>query len=300
MTNGSANDRIHVLGTAGADVVPIAGTAGADNVTATLEGTDVAVTGATPGVHVTLTAVEQLNLGLGAGDDTFAAAGNLAPLVLDVGGGADDDTLTGSGSSGGDILDGGPGADTIDGRQGNDVLFGGDGADVIRWDPGDGSDVVEGGPGADRLVFNGSNVNELIDVSANGGRVRLFRNVANVTMDVNDVETFDVTTIGGADGVTVNDLTGTDLATLNVGLGALGGGDDAQADQVIVNGTAGDDTIAVSAIGSTVDVAGLHTKVDITGSAASNDRLTVNGLAGRNQITATPGVAALIQANLVP
>ena len=36
------------------------------------------------------------------------------------------------------------------------------------WDPGDGSDTIEGQSGKDTLGFNGSNVNENIDVSANG------------------------------------------------------------------------------------------------------------------------------------
>ena len=33
------------------------------------------------------------------------------------------------------------------------------------------------------MDFNGSNAGENIDVSANGSRVRLFRDVANITMD---------------------------------------------------------------------------------------------------------------------
>jgi Ca2+-binding RTX toxin-like protein len=42
---------------------------------------------------------------------------------------------------------------------------------------GDGSDVVEGGAGSDTLQFNGASVNEKIDISANGGPVRFFRDV---------------------------------------------------------------------------------------------------------------------------
>ena len=33
--------------------------------------------------------------------------------------------------------------------------------------------MVDGGAGNDTLIFNGANVNENIDISANGGRVRL-------------------------------------------------------------------------------------------------------------------------------
>ena len=42
------------------------------------------------------------------------------------------------------------------------------------------------------MIFNGANINENIDVSANGGRMRLFRDVGNVTMDTDDVESVDI------------------------------------------------------------------------------------------------------------
>ena len=56
------------------------------------------------------------------------------------------------------------------------------------WNPGDDNDTVEGQAGFDTMLFNGANVTENIDISANGARVRFFRNIANVTMDLNDVE----------------------------------------------------------------------------------------------------------------
>ena len=58
----------------------------------------------------------------------------------------------------------------------------------FQWDPGDGSDTVEGQGGNDALDFNGSNIGENIDVSANGSRVRLTRNVAAITMDLDGIE----------------------------------------------------------------------------------------------------------------
>ena len=61
------------------------------------------------------------------------------------------------------------------------------------------------------MVFNGANIDEKIDVSANGSRVRLTRDVGNVVMDLNGVEGINLNALGGADTVTVNDLTGTDL-----------------------------------------------------------------------------------------
>ena len=48
-------------------------------------------------------------------------------------------------------------------------------------------------------------------LSANGPRVRLTRNVAAITMDLDGVEAANVRTLGSADNVTVDDLAGTDV-----------------------------------------------------------------------------------------
>ena len=89
------------------------------------------------------------------------------------------------------------------------MAFLGKGDDTFVWNPGDGSDTVEGQAGTDTPLFNGSNVGENIDISANGDRVRLFRDVGNVTMDLHGVEHIQLNALGGADTITVNDLTGT-------------------------------------------------------------------------------------------
>ena len=41
--------------------------------------------------------------------------------------------------------------------------------------------------------------------------MRFFRDIANVTMDLNDVEGINFKALGGADNIVVNDLSGTDL-----------------------------------------------------------------------------------------
>ena len=84
----------------------------------------------------------------------------------------------------------------------------GAGDDSFVWNPGDGSDTVEGQGGTDTMVFNGANVSEHFDLSANGSRLRLFRDVANITMDTNGVEKVDINALGGADTITAHDLTG--------------------------------------------------------------------------------------------
>ena len=100
----------------------------------------------------------------------------------------------------------------------------GNGDDTFVWDPGDGSDIVEGQNGADTMLFNGAGGPEQVDLSANGNRLRFFRTQGTITMDTAGVERVDFNALGGADLVTVNDLSGTDVSKVNVDLaGALGG-----------------------------------------------------------------------------
>ncbi len=96
---------------------------------------------------------------------------------------------------------------------------GGAGDDTFIWNPGDGSDTIEGQSGNDTLLFNGANVNEKVDITANGSRVRFTRDVANIVMDVNGVENINFNALGGADTITVGDLTGTDVKQVNIDLG---------------------------------------------------------------------------------
>jgi hypothetical protein len=238
----------------------------------------------------------EIEVEAGGGNDTLivsSAFGIFTDTELTrLNGEAGDDTILGG--AGAEVLDGGAGNDILDGNQGNDTILGGAGDDVIAWDPGDGSDVVEGQAGADTLRFNGSNANELFDVSAIGGRVRFSRNIGAIVMDLDDVETLDLRALGGADGTTVNDLTGTDLSLVAVDLAGLGGSGDTLADTVTVNGTAGNDTIDVGVVSGLVEISGLAGLVRIAGAEVANDLLVVNGLAGTKTITIGVGVTSLL------
>ena len=88
--------------------------------------------------------------------------------------------------------------------------------------------------------------------------------------------------LGGADTITVNDLTGTDLTQVNLDLASPpgSGAGDGQADNVIINGTNGDDAITVGGDANGVAVVGLSAQVNIAGAEAANDRLTINTLGG--------------------
>ena len=93
------------------------------------------------------------------------------------------------------------------------------------------------------MLFFGANIAENIDISANGGRVRFTRDVANITMDLDDVEAIDFRALGGADNIVVGDLTGTDVTRIDLDLRGPNGGGDGAADTVTVNGTQGDDVV---------------------------------------------------------
>ncbi|MGE0258893.1 MAG: beta strand repeat-containing protein [Alphaproteobacteria bacterium] len=274
-----AADRVIANGTNNRDVVTVSGAAGS-----------VSVVGL-PSL-VTLSQAEaddQLTINTFGGNDLIDAAGLPSGVVkLTIDAGAGNDVITGS--AGPDVLIGGDGNDYVAGNRGDDLALLGAGNDWFLWNPGDGSDTVEGQDGSDALLFNGANIGERIDISANGPRVRFSRDIANVTMDLDGVERIYFNALGGADTVTVNDLTGTDVTQVNLNLAASGGAGDGAVDTVIVNATPGDDAVTIGGAGSVISVNGLSAAVTVTGSEA-NDRLTVNGLAGNDTINAS-GLAA--------
>ncbi len=234
--------------------------------------------------------------GLGGNDAISAAALAAQAITLTLDGGTGDDTI--AGARGVESAFGGEGNDTIDGNGGNDAAFLGAGDDTFVWDPGDGSDTIEGEDGFfDTMLFNGANVAEQVELSANGNRLKLFRTQGNVTMDTAGVERVDFNALGGADLVTVNDLSGTDVGGVNVDLaGTLGGATgDGQPDRVVVNATNNDDTIKVSGDATAVTAKGLDPLVAIFHPEAANDRLEINTLAGSDTVDSDGLAAGAIQ-----
>jgi Ca2+-binding RTX toxin-like protein len=278
-------------GADGTDTVEVNGGNGAEQFTTTTNGARARFDRVAPApFSIDIGTSEKLVVNTAGGDDTFSATGNLAPLIaLTVDGGAGNDRLLGG--NGADRLLGAAGNDLVDGNQGGDVALLGAGDDAFQWDPGDGSDVVEGQDGTDTMAFNGSNVNERMQASANGGRVRFTRDVGNVVMDLNDLESIHAKTLGGSDNVVVDDLSGTDVVDVGADLAVTGGGDDGQSDNVVVNATNGDDVVSVAGGGTDMRVSGLSAQVSVSGGFASGDHLTVKALGGDDVVDAS-GVAA--------
>jgi len=206
-----------------------------------------------------------------------------------ISGGNGDDTLLGGSAI--ETIAGGPGDDFIDGNRANDIARMGPGKDTFRWDPGDASDVIEGEDGSDTLLFNGADAAENVTLSAAGERFTFFRNPGNITMDMNGVEAAVFNALGGGDTVTVNELASTDALNVQVSLASAQGGGDGQSDRVTVNGTAGDDDIAVTGTAGTASITGLSATVDVTTAEVANDRLDIITSLGDDTVDAT-GLAA--------
>jgi Ca2+-binding RTX toxin-like protein len=277
-------------GDGAADAITVNGTQNADQINAVGDAAGVTVTGlqTTVSIFFQEQANDRLTLNAQAGDDVVDATALKADAIQ----------LTMNGGLGVDRLLGSDGDDLVTGGDGDDLAFLGAGDDTFVWNPGDDNDTLEGQDGFDHMLFNGANVAENVDVSANGQRVRFFRNIANVTMDLNDIDAIDFHALGGADTVVVHDLSGTDVVEINTDLAATGGVGDGAADNVIVEGTSGDDVAIVAGDASGTAVLGLAAQTNITGAEAANDRLTVNALAGDDVVEASSVSAGAIQLTL--
>jgi Ca2+-binding RTX toxin-like protein len=280
-----------------ADSVIVDGTIGNDTINVSGDASGVAVSGLAALVAIQH---QEPNDGLAVnglnGNDAISAAALAAQAItLTLDGGTGDDTI--AGGKGIETLLGGDGNDSIDGNGGNDLALLGTGDDTFVWDPGDGSDVVEGQDGTDTMRFNGANVSEQVDLSANGSRLKLFRTQANITMDTAGVERVDFNALGGADLITINDLSGTDVRSVNVDLaGTLGGATgDGQPDRVVLNATNNDDTIKVNGDATEVTAKGVAPLVAIFHPEAANDRLEINTLAGTDTVDSGGLAAGAIQ-----
>ena len=212
---------------------------------------------------------------------------------------ADGIQLTMNGGLGADMFLGSEGDDLINGGDGNDVALMGAGDDTFVWNPGDDNDTLEGQDGFDTMLFNGANVAENIDISANGGRVLFFRDIANVTMDLNDVEGIDFNALGGAD----NDRRQRperhrrDRRSTSTSPRPAAAGDDAQ--PTTSSSTAPTATTwSWSSATRRRGRARPGAQVNITGAEAANDRLTVNALAGDDVVEASGLAAGAIQLTL--
>lgn len=206
-----------------------------------------------------------------------------------VGGSATDTMLGGAGI---DSFIGNAGNDTIVGDAGNDKAVGGTGDDTIRlgadsdqftWNVGDGDDHADGDAGTDTLLFNGSNdADHIFTAVDTAPRATVgFFLFPFGKVDYAGFEQLKIETGGGEDIVSSEDLTGTGLSAVRLGLDPAtpGGGDS-------VDVQLGDDSEQVRAIGSRttgVTVSGMAVPVLMSGA----DNLNLIGGIGPDVIDAS-------------
>jgi Ca2+-binding RTX toxin-like protein len=200
------------------------------------------------------------------------------------------------GLAGNDTICGLAGNDQITGGQGQDQLFGQSGNDAFFWSPGDGNDRVEGSFHVDTLNVSASNASETVDLSANGNRLRLSRNIGNVVMDVAGVERVQLDARGGSDLIVLNQLAATTVQQVTLGLEGAPNTNtpDGQADSIIVFGSAGDDQIAISGSGDRFHIAGAGPKIEIRNAEGALDSLSIYGIDGNDRLTAQNLAAGLV------
>lgn len=213
--------------------------------------------------------------GLGGDDLITAQSLREGAVQLAINGGVGRDTLLGS-----------DGDDVISGGLNSDAIAMGAGDDTFVWNPGDTSDTLDGGDGFDTMLFNGSAIGEIFALMSNGSRLQLTRNVAAVVMDVGTTERVTLNTSGGADAVTIGDLSGTGIVEVNLNLATSSGTGDAQADTVTVLGTNGADTIQAVGDSNGVAVFGLAAVVNVTGMETVLNKLTIDARDGDDAIQA--------------
>ena len=217
--------------------------------------------------------------------------GAFADEALTVLAGSGADTVLGG--DGTELVFGGSGNDTFDGNRGVDAASFGTGHDTFIWDPGDDSDALDGGPGTDRLLFNGANGNETMELSANGSASVFLREPGAIRMDMDRVEVVDVVALGGADSIAVDDLSGTQIRQANIDLSVQGVGD-GQPDVVTVEGTAAADRVSVDEKGGRIDVDGPTIETRLVAPELI-DRLQINTRDGRDRVYVEAAARALIE-----
>jgi Ca2+-binding RTX toxin-like protein len=285
-----ADGTLTVTGTATADVIVLQLKAGAPNTIQVDAGGD-----GTAEFEFDRTTFRVIQVLAGDGNDQIGidqSNGAFSDEITTLDGGPGDDLILGG--DGNESLLGDAGNDTIDGNRGTDRADLGAGTDNFIWDAGDGSDGIEGREGSDTLTFNGAAVDENLFLDANGARAVLVRNVGNIRMDLDGVETLDLNLLGGFDNFSIGDnLANTALNRANVDLSAPEGGSDGRTDSVNLVGTANADQVSVTAAGTSIDVAGLPVATTITGSKIP-DQLQIAAEGPGDTIVVDPAVDALI------
>ena len=224
-------ERVHLQLLGGLDHVELDDLAGTDLKQVTVDLAVVAGLKVADGQADTVGAVattgnDKINVALTAGAVTVTGL----PYELKITNADAIDTLVISGAEGNDIINasklptgkmdlflvGGFGNDTITGNKDANTLQGGTGNDLILWNAGDGADTIDGGGDIDTVRYTASTGDDTIQIDGVGTELG--------TLDLSGVEHLEIRTLGGADSVFVQDLSGTDVTDVVVDLAATADG----------------------------------------------------------------------------
>ena len=199
-------------------------------------------------------------------------------------GGPGNDTLRGDGGE--DEIYGNEGNDVLKGKEGDDWLEGGPGIDVVEWHEGDGSDTVLGGLNSgegeenryDELSLTFQDDANTVALVPAGGSAFVIDAGGGEGLSVDGIEKLSLLLGGGADEVTVADLSSTDLQSLEIDAGSLGVGD-SEADHITLWGTELEDDVTF----------GLSNSITGGGAELATDPDETLGEAGELNLDLDPG-----------
>jgi Ca2+-binding RTX toxin-like protein len=163
----------------------------------------------------------------------------------------------------------------VKGGPGNDTLIGSLGNDVFVWNPGDGSDTLDGRAGTDTLQFFGANIGENIGLTADQTHLRFARDIGTITIDAVNLEQVKYAALGGADTISLGDLSATAVRQVAIDLGASNSpAGDLQADTISINALT-TDAIATTTGPGMMNVRWKGVTTTVTGVEPVIDKLTV-------------------------
>lgn len=149
---------------------------------------------------------------------------------------------------------------------------------------------TEGDGETDTVILNGSGNADTVNVSGSAGKTIVSGLAANVQITGGEAERdrLVINPFSDLDEVTINDLTGAGLQSVNINLAAFSStSGDGTPDLTTLNASKRDDVLNISGVPGSVTVSGLGAEVEIVGADLDSDPLVVNGLAGDDSIDAT-------------
>ena len=273
------------------DAVAFSGTTGGDTIVLSMLGSKISVSGLAVTASVDRVGKADILTIIGGDGHDLISAGTIAAgkVALQLVGGDGLDAIVGS--SGNDSVVGGTGNDTVDLGAGNDIFI---------CQVGDETDQVDGGAGNDTFQFVSASGLGIVSIARDVDRIDLTRQIDTATAHLNNIERIELLAGGvGFDGVTIDNLAGTDVKLVAVDFGSTGGTKgDSQSDFALIYGGNGNETVTLAMSAGVLSVKGLATQVTLA-HTESLDALTINAEGGNDSINAAtvPVAAAQIYMN---